>query len=115
MLNPDEIRALMEYNGPASGVQSEYWEKPSAFSLLYNYPNPFNPGTTITYRLWRSGNVKLRIFNFLGREVATLVNEIQREGQYEVAFDASDLASGVYSCRLSLDGSIKTRKMTLLR
>ncbi len=96
--------------------------RPAEFALLQNYPNPFNPSTTIQYtvggvRDQGSGvsEVKLVIYDVLGREVATLVNTKQAPGSYEVKFDGSRFASGVYFYRLTAGTSAATRKMLLLK
>lgn len=92
---------------------------PSRFELLQNYPNPFNPSTTIRFSIPPSGNVdkgrivSLRIYNLLGQEVATLVGEELGSGSYEVTFDATHLASGVYFCRLRAGEFHQTRKLLL--
>ncbi|HTY58835.1 MAG TPA: T9SS type A sorting domain-containing protein, partial [Bacteroidota bacterium] len=84
-------------------------------NLAQNYPNPFNPSTTIRYGLpWRSV-VSLVVFNALGQAVATLVDREQESGYYEVRFDGTNLASGVYFCRLKAGESIRTNKVLLLR
>ncbi len=86
------------------------------FELFQNYPNPFNPVTTISYRLPTASRVQLVIFNVLGQKVATLVNQKQAAGVYRITFNAASLASGIYFCRLQMDGhSAQTRKMVLLR
>ncbi len=90
-------------------------KKPTDFQLEQNYPNPFNPSTTITYQLPTASNVSLKIFDVLGREVATLVNERQNAGQYQVRFDATRLASGMYFYRLQAGGYIETKKMMLVK
>jgi predicted outer membrane repeat protein len=74
---------------------------PKEFSLSQNYPNPFNPSTTIKYGLKTDSNVRLTIYNIIGQEVATLVNQKQQAGNYSVNFDASNLASGAYIYRIS--------------
>jgi hypothetical protein len=88
---------------------------PDKFSLSQNYPNPFNPSTVISYQLPASGNVTLKVYDLLGREVATLVNEEKPAGSYEVSFDASQLSSGVYIYRLTAGNFSATNKMTLLK
>ena len=88
---------------------------PQAFSLYQNYPNPFNPTTTISYELSANCFVSLKVYDVLGREVKTLVNEVKRVGRYEVKFDASGLASGVYFYRLTAGNFIATNKMILIR
>jgi len=85
------------------------------YALEQNYPNPFNPSTTIKYQLPRSGNVKLVIYDMLGREVKTLVNGFKQKGRYEVQFDASGLSSGVYIYRIEANVFSASRKMVLLK
>ena len=88
---------------------------PVEYSLQQNYPNPFNPVTTIRYDLPTSSLVRLSVFDILGREVYVLVNEVKKAGSYEVKFDGSNLASGVYLCRMQTGSFIQARKLLLLR
>jgi hypothetical protein len=88
---------------------------PSQYSLSPNYPNPFNPTTVITYSIPKSGNISLKIYDLLGREVAALVNEIKQAGKYEVKFDGSKLASGIYLYRIQSRDFNLTRKMILIK
>ncbi len=88
---------------------------PGIYSLGQNYPNPFNPTTTITYALLQPGNVTLKVFDVLGREVAALVNEFKREGRYTIQFDASSLSSGIYFYRLQAVSFVQTKKMVIAK
>jgi hypothetical protein len=88
---------------------------PHAFKLAQNYPNPFNPSTTIKYELPTSSVVRLSVYDMLGREVSVLVIERKDAGVYEVKFDASGLASGVYLYRMQAGSFVETRKLLLLR
>lgn len=93
---------------------------PTYFELSQNYPNPFNPSTTIKYSIpsnadYKVINVKLTMFDILGREVATLVNNNQNPGMYTVFFDASKLSSGIYFYKIIAGNFIDTKKMILLR
>ncbi len=88
---------------------------PAEFVLEQNYPNPFNPSTVISYRLPVTGFVSLKIFDVLGNKVATLADEYKPAGLYEVEFDASSLASGIYYYQLHTNSFIQTKKMVLLR
>jgi hypothetical protein len=88
---------------------------PSSYTLQQNFQNPFNPSTNIRYELPKSGFVKLVVFDALGREVETLVNEKQTPGTYEVTFDASKYSSGVYYYKLITDGFSETKKMILIK
>ena len=85
------------------------------YELYQNYPNPFNPITIISYQLPERSQVILKVFDILGREVATLVNEEKAAGNYEVRFDASNLSSGIYFYSISAGDFHQTKKMILLR
>ncbi|MFZ1280236.1 MAG: M28 family peptidase [Ignavibacteriaceae bacterium] len=87
----------------------------SEFALDQNYPNPFNPSTKINYSIKEKSNVELKIFDLLGGEVATLVNEEKSPGNYEVIFDASNLSSGVYLYTIKAGSFVQTRKMLLMK
>ena len=87
----------------------------TAFALEQNYPNPFNPSTVIRYQLKESGQVSLKVYNVLGKEVETLVNEWQAPGWYESKFTASSLPSGIYYYQLRAPGTILTNKAMLLK
>ncbi|MDD8018228.1 MAG: T9SS type A sorting domain-containing protein [Bacteroidota bacterium] len=87
----------------------------SSYELFQNYPNPFNPTTTINYQLPKSGIVTLKIFDILGQEVATLVNEKKEAGKYQVQFDASRFASGVYLYQLDAGNYSSVKKMILMK
>lgn len=90
-------------------------EIPGLFALYQNYPNPFNPGTAIRFVLNESADVRLDIYDALGRRVQTPVNGTLERGKHRVNFDGSALSSGVYVYRISVNGMIETRKMTLLK
>ena len=81
-------------------VADENAPTPLTFSLEQNYPNPFNPTTAISYQLSANSFVTLKVFEILGREIATLVNEVRKPGVYRVIWVASGLPSGVYFCRM---------------
>lgn len=85
------------------------------FALSQNYPNPFNPSTTIEYSIPNDGFVKLKVYDVLGKEVASLVDKEQAMGNYKIEFNASSLTSGVYFYRLQSGSFIKTKKLILLR
>ncbi len=88
---------------------------PSNNELYQNYPNPFNPSTTIKYSIYKNGFVKLKVYDMLGNEVATLVNEIKAEGNYNIVFNASSLISGIYFYRLQSGNFSKTKKLLLVK
>ena len=85
------------------------------YALEQNYPNPFNPSTTLKYQIPQNGFVTLKVYDILGKEVATLVNEVKTQGRYEVNFNASNLASGVYLYRLNVNDYVDVKKMILLK
>ena len=88
---------------------------PKKFELSQNYPNPFNPTTTIRFDIPEPSNVKLTLFNILGQEIKTLVNEFKESGIHTLNFDASDLNSGMYIYKLEAGSFTQTRKMTLVK
>lgn len=87
----------------------------NSFQLQQNYPNPFNPSTSIQYTIGNRQFVLLKIYNILGDEVATLVNEEKEQGVYDIIFDAAGLSSGMYLYKLQAGSFVETRKMILLR
>lgn len=97
-------------NAPTASISS-----PTTTRLLGNYPNPFNPSTTIGFDLAQDGFVSLLVFNLLGQEVSTLVSSRLQPGRYTVLFDASSLSSGVYYYYLQAGGIVQTRKLLLCR
>jgi glucose/arabinose dehydrogenase len=88
---------------------------PGGFVLKQNYPNPFNPITNIEFQLPVSGFISLKVFDVLGNQVKTLINEEKKAGFYQIAFDASDLPSGVYLYKLSTESFSDIKKMTVLK
>jgi len=88
---------------------------PERFLIAQNYPNPFNPSTKIKYQIPELSFVTLKVFDFLGNEIATLVNEEKPVGSYEVNFSATALPSGVYFYRLQAGSFIETKKMVLMK
>lgn len=97
----------------STSVESD--ELPTGFSLSQNYPNPFNPMTKIQYNIPRESKVSLKIYDILGRQVATLVDLRQGAGHYEINFDASKYASGVYIYRIIAGDFIQAKKMILMK
>ena len=88
---------------------------PSNFELKQNYPNPFNPVTTINYSIPKEENVVLKLFDNLGREIKTLLNEYKNAGSYSIEFNASNLPSGVYYYQIQAGNFLKTRKLILIK
>ncbi len=106
---------LKTTNGGATIIQKINSTVPSSFKLLQNFPNPFNPVTTIRFNIANAGFVKLSVYNILGKEIETIVNESMSEGTYETKWDASSYPGGVYFYRLETDGYSETRKLVLLK
>ncbi len=97
-----------------TGVKQEN-QIADSYELFQNYPNPFNPATQIRYSVKESGLVNLKIYDVLGNEVATIVNQVQNPGTYSVSFDASGLSSGVYFYKIESGSFVKVNKMMLLK
>lgn len=121
-IQPEEIQPVLMRSNPSQArftlrvtPNDTPGEIPTDFSLDQNFPNPFNPTTTIMYAIAEDGPVLLEVFDVTGRRVVTLVDSYQQAGRYDVRFDASQLSSGVYIYRLvTMEGSF-TKKMTLIR
>ena len=94
---------------------TEVIKVPSQFNLAQNYPNPFNPNTTIKYAISNPQLVTLKVYDVLGKEVITLVNQMQTSGDYEVEFNAEELGSGVYYYQLKAGEFVSTKKMILIK
>jgi len=93
----------------------EISSEPTQFSLAQNYPNPFNPTTTIQYAIPSAEHVTIKVYNEIGEEVRTLVDENKEAGQYKATFNGSGLASGIYYYRISAGNFIKVKKLMLLK
>jgi Secretion system C-terminal sorting domain len=107
--------AVWIFTRNATGVRELTGNIPQRFRLDQNYPNPFNPTTTINYQLPTNSHVTLKVYDVLGREVATLVNESKNGGSYSVTFDGSKLASGVYFYRLEAGKVNDVKKLMLIK
>jgi hypothetical protein len=98
---------------------SELTSLPDDFTLYQNYPNPFNPGTIISWQSPVAGHQTLKVYDVLGNEVATLVDEFKEAGRYDIEFKSSigghQLASGIYLYKLQADNFVQSKKMILLR
>ena len=101
--------------GSIAAMKDERSSQPIRYSLSQNYPNPFNPATVISYDISGTAHVRLMLFDILGREIETLVNDYQHAGRYAVKFDATNLPSGVYFYRLETGMYQDTRKLLLLK
>lgn len=111
-----EAAVALAKSTPVVGVYDQsFGQIPRAFDLRQNFPNPFNPATTIRFSIPERGTVNLRVFDVLGREVKILVNEVLPAGTYERTWDAKNCSSGVYFYRLQAGGYSDTRKLVLLK
>ena len=90
-------------------------DSPAKFELSQNFPNPFNPTTTISFTLPQSGDVTLKVYNAIGEQVAELINGFKEAGVHTINFDGSELRSGVYFYRLKSEQKVENRKMILLK
>jgi hypothetical protein len=112
----DSLYVLYNLGGGTVGIQDEDIEEiPTSYSLAQNFPNPFNPTTTIQFSLPQAGDVSLKIYNLLGEEVKTLIDEYKEIGNHSVQFNANNLASGMYLYRLQAGSFVETKKMILVK
>lgn len=111
----NKIGALVAKLGSSDSAENKEPIIPAEYKLYQNYPNPFNPVTTIKYDIVKVEDVKLAVYDILGREVATLVNTRQQPGSYEVNWDASGFASGIYFYTLTSGNFMETKKLILLK
>ena len=107
-INESKIKYQSIINNPPGEI-------PVSYELYQNYPNPFNPATVISYQLPAAGYVSLKIYDVLGREVSTLVNEEKTPGSYKISFKAGTLSSGVYFYKLTTGSFMQMKKMILLK
>jgi len=107
--------AWLNAGSPVSVEDENELQVPVTFNLFQNYPNPFNPSTTIRFSIPQQGNVTLKVYDVLGNEVATLINEEISVESYEVNFNASEFSSGVYFYKLQAGSFVEIKKMTLIK
>jgi hypothetical protein len=102
------------YSYLPTGIE-QFLEKVSSFRLAQNYPNPFNPGTKIKFTIADLGFTILKVYDILGNEIATLLDEYKQAGTYEVEWNATGLPSGIYFYQLKAGEFIETKKMVLMK
>ena len=114
--------AWVNAGSPVSVEDEDYLQSPVSFNLYQNYPNPFNPSTTIKYTVpnvtlsgVEGSRVQLKVYDVLGNEAATLVDEYKNAGSYEINFNGNSLSSGIYFYTLTAGSFVETKKMTFLR
>ena len=105
----------IQWTGATPTAVRQVSEAPVSFNLAQNYPNPFNPSTMIRFSLPERQTVSLRVYNLLGEEVASLVNETLTAGEHVVEFNAQGLASGMYLYKLQAGSLTQTKRMLLVR
>ena len=114
--NDGSIDDSMFVSNDATGIDDFFTSNnPNEFQLYQNYPNPFNPTTTISFNLPKQSHVTLEVYNILGQEVAVLINEVKKAGNFKVQFDASSLPSGIYFYQLNAGEFVQSKKMILLK
>ena len=116
IIRADGIRITNNWKIGLTPVQNtKNFHQIETFALSQNYPNPFNPSTVISYQLPVNGHVSLKVYDAIGREVATLVNEVKEAGTYSMQFDGRGLSSGMYFARLQSGGNVQIKKMVMLK
>ena len=108
------LLGAMETLGIVTAVETEE-VVPTNYTLFQNYPNPFNPTTNIRFALPKASNVKIIVYDAIGKEVATIVNNSLTAGTHTITWNARNLASGIYLCRIEADDFVKVNKMLLLK
>jgi hypothetical protein len=111
----DNGTILKTTNGGVTSINQISNEVPGEFKLYQNYPNPFNPMTNVKFQIPNAGIVKLIIYDILGREAATFIDENLKPGTYEAEWDASNYPSGVYFYKILAGNYTETRKMVLVK
>jgi hypothetical protein len=108
----------IDYDGTANVynlAETVLFGVPDKFELSQNYPNPFNPSTTISFSIPQKSDVSFKIYDILGNEVTTLINETREAGRYNVNFNASNYSSGIYFYSIKAGNFAETKKMTLIK
>jgi hypothetical protein len=105
----------LSFQGTVTGVEVNKDKNTYSFALNQNYPNPFNPSTNLPFDIGQSSFVSLKVYDVLGREVSTLINEYKQAGHYEVNWYASEYPGGVYFYRLQAGSLVQVKKMTLIK
>jgi len=112
---PPSFTDPSHYIKQPTSIKDDIFEIPQRFSLFQNYPNPFNPSTKINYSISQTIIVTLKVYDLLGKEITTLLNEEKPIGNYEIEFDGSNLSSGIYFYKMKAGNFSDTKKFILLR
>jgi len=110
----DDFR-VVDYFNSVTGISNISGEAPSVYSLSQNFPNPFNPSTSIKFGLPKDGFVSLKIFDVTGKEIMKLLSADMKAGSYKIDFNAADLSSGIYYYQITSGSFVETRKMILIK
>ncbi len=105
----------LQLSETATGINDQAFSLPNDFKLEQNYPNPFNPTTTIRYSIPKESFVTIKVYDVIGKEITSLVNERKSTGNYSINFNASNLPSGIYFYRMQAGNFVSTKKLVLLR
>jgi hypothetical protein len=111
----DVLLDNLKLTGTLVSVKNEAASVIKTFSLQQNYPNPFNPNTKFSYQMCKTALVSIKVYDLLGREVATLVNEVKQAGSYPIEWDATRYSSGVYFYRMQTGSFVDVKKMVLMK
>jgi len=114
-LSDEEILFLFEKGITTTSVEDLNGQLPKTFSLLQNYPNPFNPETRISFDLPKESRVQIKVYDMLGKEIALILDEVKPAGKHNIAFDGTNLSSGIYLYRMEAGNQVLSRKMVLLK
>lgn len=109
------FHATNSFTNALVGIEIDNLEIPAGYALHQNYPNPFNPATIISFSIPEEGNVKLKVYDVLGKEAAVIVNGYLNSGNYKTEFNANNLSSGIYFYKLETNGRIISKKMNLVK
>ena len=114
-LNIPSEHKIFNFTATASLTSVQDISAPGGFYLLQNYPNPFNPSTVIKYSVGKAGQVTLKLYNVIGKKIATLINEFKEPGNYYYSFNAKDLTAGVYLYKFTAGNFVSVKKMILMK